>query len=403
MFGGMNSKKWETMRGYVIVAAVIAPVVVFYSPGNAVSQIKTKKVSDVRQSVDDLQKLFLELFNTPADVQLNISYAKLAEEKGKLEAALVTYERLTLLEPDNDEWKRNIERIRKLLEPSETSIAAVLGAKIDTNGPLNADDVGNSAEYNASAVLVLDDERSLGGFRYQTTSQLYADFNIKSPASDLIVAALQFGPLLKASTSWQVRPAILYELVITNRRDRDLFSNSGGTLFNFENLDDGLFTAADISLYYVDFDDEHRGKDAVVFTGSGEFVHQGFREIDQMTLTPDVTFNGARNGQGSDGFRDLYYEAGLDIAYTMQVSEDLEIGPIFSYYYRDYPDYDPTRLNRDRQRQDHNFNIGLEMMALNVIPDVMILLNYSFERNKSSVATETYRNHSTGISFIKSF
>jgi hypothetical protein len=400
MFFGMNSKNWETMRVCVVAAAVIAPVVIFFSPSNAASQIETKKLSDVRQDVDDLRKIFLELFKNPVDLQLNILYAKLAEKKGKLEAALVTYERLTLLDPNNEEWKRNIDRIRDLLQPSETTIAVVLGAKIDTNGPLNADNVGNRAEYNASAVLVLDDERSLGRLRYQTTGQLYADYNLKESASDLIVAALQFGPLLRATTSWQVRPAIQYELAITDRDDRDLFSNSAGTLFNFENLDKGLFTAADISLYYVDFDDETSGKDAVVFTSFGEFVHEGFREADQVTLTPDVTFNGARSGQGSDGFRDQYYELGLDIAYVTQVSEDLEIGPIFSYYYRDYTDYEP---GGSTERDDHNFNIGLEMMASNVIPDTMILLNYSFERNKSSLETETYRNHSIGINFIRAF
>jgi len=400
MFFTTNSKKWKTMRACVVAAAVIAPVVIFFSPSNAASQIETKKLSDVQQGVDNLRKIFLKIFKNPANLQLNILYAKLAEEKGKLETALVTYERLALLDPNNEEWKSNIDRIRDLLQPSETNVIAVLGAKIDTNGPLNADNVGNRAEYNASAVLVLDDERSLGSLRYQTTSQLYADYNRKASASDLIVAALQFGPLLRASTSWQVRPAIQYELTITDRHDRGLFTNSAGTLFNFENLDEGLFTAADISLYYVDFDDETSGKDAVVFTGSGEFVHQGFREADQVILTPDVTFNGAKSGQGSDGFRDKYYELGLDIAYVMQISEDLEIGPTFSYYYRDYTDYEP---GGSTERDDHNFNIGLEMMASNVIPDIIILLNYSFERNKSSLETETYRNHSIGINFVKAF
>ena len=396
----MNPKKWEKMRVCVVAATVIAPLVIFLLPSSAASQIGTKQLPDVRQGVDDLRNVFLQLFKRPADLQLNILYATLAEEKGKLESALVTYERLSLLYPNNENWKDNIDRIRNLLQPSETTIAVVIGTTIDTNGPLNTSNIGNRAEYNASTVLILDDERRLGSLRYQTTSQLYADYNLKEPENDLIAAALQFGPLLRAWSSWQVRPAIQYELALTGRVEREFLSNSAGTLFSFENLDEGLFTAAEINLYYVNFNDEDSGKDAVVFTGSGKLIHQGFREYDQITLTPSLTFNGARSGQGSDGFRDQYYELGLDTSYAMTISEDIEVGPTFSYYYRDYTDYEP---GGSIERDDHNFNVGLEMLASNIIPDIVILLNYSFERNKSSLETETYRNHSIGINFIKAF
>ena len=109
---------------------------------------------------------------------------------------------------------------------------------------------------------------------------------------------------------------------------------------------------------------------------------------------------GGRSGRGSDGFRDLYYETGIDMQYSRNVLENLEIGPIFSYYYRDYIDYEPGgSTNRD----DHNFNIGLQATALNIIPDIVILATYSFERNKSTLAQETYKNHSIAISFVKSF
>ena len=367
---------------------------------NQLAQKNSKVQTQIKQNVDDLRAIFLRLLKNPADLQLNIKYAELAEKRGKIDAALTTYERLALLDPHNKDWKSNIERLRDLTRPPETSIAAILGGRIDSNGPLNADKVGNRAEYNGSIVLSLDHKRSLGGHKYQATGQFYGDYNLKAEESDLLLATLQFGPLVKISTSWKLRPALLFERSATDRRNRNSLSYSAGTLFNFENLDDGPIRTVDISLYHLGFDNETPGKDSVVFTSSSGLLYQGLKESDQLRLTPNVTFNGARGGGGSDGFRDLYYQIGLDIEYGMEISENVLIEPIMSYFYRDYIDYEP---GGNTKRDDHNFNIGLQATVINIIPDVAVLATYSFERNKSNLSDETYKNHSIGLNFIKSF
>jgi len=367
-----------------------------------ISKVQTQyaKNSKIKQKISDLRTIFLRLFKNPSDLQLNIKYAELAEKHGKIDAALITYERLSLLDPHNKEWKRNIERLRDLSRPPETTVAAILGGRIDTNGPLNADKVGNRAEYNGSIVLSLDHKRSLGSLKYQATGQFYGDYNLKAEESDLLLATLQFGPLVKISTSWKLRPALLFERSATDRRNRNSLSYSAGTVLNFENLGDGPIRTVDISLYHLGFDNETPGKDSVVLTSSSGLLYKGLKESDQLRLTSNVTFNGARGGAGSDGFRDLYYQIGLDIEYGMEISENVLIEPILTYFYRDYIDYEP---GGNTKRDDHNFNIGLQATVINIIPDVAVLATYSFERNKSNLADETYRNHSVGLNLIKSF
>ena len=367
---------------------------------NSTIETQYAQNSEMKQNVDDSRAIFLRLLKNPADLQLNILYAKNAEERGKINLAIVTYQRMILLDPNNKQWKDNIERLRDLLRPPETTVAAVLGTRISTNAPLNPDGNGNRAGYNESIVVTLDHKRRLGGLRYQATGQFYADYNVKDSASDLILAGLQFGPLLRISTSWQLRPALLFDRSSTDRRKRGFFSYSAGTLFNFVNLDSGPIRIVDISLYHVGFNNETAGKDSIIFTSSSGLEYQGLKESDQLILTPNITFNRARGGRGSDGFRDLYYELGFEIEYVTKILENLEIGPLFSYYYRDYIDYEPGGSTK---RDDQNFNIGLQSTAINIIPDIVILATYSFERNKSNLANETYRNHSIGISFVKSF
>ena len=368
---------------------------------------ETKKSVDalkkVKKSIDALRAIFLRLIKNPADLEVNVSYAKLAEKRGHIGRALATYERLALLDPKNKRWKDNIERLRDLARPPETTIAAVFGGRFDVNGPVNADGVGNRAEYNASMVLTLDHKRSVEGLKYQATGLLFADGNFKFESSDLILVALQVGPLFKISKSWQLRPAILAERSTTDRAAkgnlvfRSSLSWSAGTLFNFANLDEGPIRTVDTSLYFVGFDNETNGRDAVVFTSSSGLGFQGFRKSDQWGLTPDFTFNGARGGTGTDGFRDLFYVVGFNLDYEMQVSENFRFGPTFSYHYKDYLNYQP---GGSAKRDDHNFVTGLQASASEIIPKIELLGSYSYERNISRTTTETYRNHSMGLSFL---
>jgi hypothetical protein len=410
-------------RIFAFAVAVTTMTVIIQSPGNAVDLIDRKKKSNplitpknkinissmIQTCIRDTEcsnsrVTFLRFLENPTDLQLNILYAKDAEKRGKIDTAIATYQRMKFLDPNNNRWKENIDRLSDLSQPPKTNIAAVLGFRIDSNGALNSDrDVdidGNRAEHYGSIVLTLDDERKMGSLKYQTTGQIYADSNHNDRSSDLILAALQFGPLLNISKSWKLRPALLFDRLATDRQKRESFSYSAGTLFNFYNLDGNPLRTTNISLYYVNFWNETPGKDAWVFTSSGELEYQGLKPGDKLNLSPHITFNGARGGKGSDGFRDQYYEIGLAIEYNSEVLENLEMGPTFFYYYRNYTDFEPGGSTK---RNDHNFNIGLQATVINIIPNIIILATYSFERNKSKLATETYRNHSIGISFVKAF
>ena len=356
--------------------------------------------SETNQNVSDSRTIFLKLLKNPEDLQLNILYAKDCEERGKFNLAIVTYQRMIFLDPNNRQWSDKIERLRNLMQTPETTVAAVLGTRISTNGPLNPDGNGNRAGYNESIVVSLDHKRRLGDLKYQATGQFYADYNVKQQSSDLILAALQFGPLFRISPSWQLRPALLFDRSSTDRRKRDYFAYSAGTLFNFVKLDNGPIRTVDIALYYSDYDNESAGRDSIIFTSSSGLEIQGLKENAELLITPNFTFNAAKRGQGSDGFRDLYYEMGFEIEYGEEVLENLEIGPFFSYYYRDYLDYEPEGSTK---RDDQNFNIGLQATAMDIIPDILILSSYSFERNKSNLVDETYRNHSITISFVYVF
>jgi len=403
----------DRLRLFVFAALIVLITANSYSPGNAATTPPSTKNPQSNINIlemiksciqdsncDESRVIFLKLLQNPKDIQTNIQYAKNVEKRGKIDLAIATYERLKLLEPNNEQWKINTERLHDLSSPPETNMSAVLGARIDSNGALSPDGDGNGAEHNGSIVLTLDQKRVLGKLKYQITSQLYSDYNHNDPTSDLILVALQFGPILNILEKWKVRTAISFDRLTTDRNKRDSFSYSVGTIFNFLNLGKGLLRSADMSLYHVDFWKETPGKDAWIFTGSGVFEYQEPKYKNKFIFSPNGTYNRAKNGQGSDGLRDLFYEIGFSAAVSNEVLENIEFGPTFSYSFRNYTDYEPGgNIDRD----DHNFNVGLQATAINLIPGIVVLSSYSFERNKSKLASETYRNHSLSLSFVKSF
>ena len=76
------------------------------------------------QSLDQLNAQIIE---HPRDVSLNLQYARLAEEQGKLRLALAAYERILINDPDNADAQHGYERVRRVIEPPNTSLRAEIG------------------------------------------------------------------------------------------------------------------------------------------------------------------------------------------------------------------------------------------------------------------------------------
>ena len=376
------------------------PVEFQLAQNTTISRNEITIASAEKTNISEMRVVFLKLMKNPTNIELNSLYANLAEQNGKLNKALVTYERLVLLEPNNIKWENQVKRLRELSQPPETTIAAVYGVRFDRNGPLNADNIGNRAGYNTSLVLTLDHKRTIGRHKYQATGQYFTDYNITAPASDLYLGAFQIGPLFKTLDNWQIRPALLLERSLLNRHEHNSLSQSMGTVFNFVNLKKSPIKTIDVSLYYVDFYDESPGKDAFVWTGTSGIETQGFGKDSTLILSPSITYNKAQSGIGSDGFRDQYYEVEINLAYSRELTENFELGPTISYRYREFMDYKP---GGNVPRNDRNYILGFETSLTEWIPGVIILGAYTWERNKSLLEGNTYTNHSIAMNFIKLF
>ena len=59
---------------------------------------------------DELARLNAQIINNPTDIELNLRYARLAEQRGEPRKALAAYERVLIYDPNNVEAKSGLDR-----------------------------------------------------------------------------------------------------------------------------------------------------------------------------------------------------------------------------------------------------------------------------------------------------
>ncbi|MBN8966324.1 MAG: hypothetical protein J0H89_13345, partial [Rhizobiales bacterium] len=114
-------------------------------------------------AADELDSLYSRVIARPGDSELNLRFAQLAENSGKLRWALSAYERVTLNDPGNIAAQEGLQRIRRKLQPSTTLLTVQLGAQYESNPNYYIGPRRSELQMLGSAVLL--DERPFNGMR----------------------------------------------------------------------------------------------------------------------------------------------------------------------------------------------------------------------------------------------
>lgn len=353
------------------------------------------------QGAEDVESVFQRLLQNPSDVELNLLYARLAEERGELARALATYERLLLQDPENATALAEAARIRRLLEPSRTAYVAILGYQYDTNAPHREEGVGTFGDHSGSAAIIVWDERPLGDRRIRTTAQLYGDAHVAFQAADLYLVSAQSGPLFLLPGLWQVRPAVALTYAAL---DRDFLFYSAGVVANFEKIGPGILRTLDFRLVFDDYNTEQIGRDATVFEVAPRFQWTNLAAAateDLLSISPRYIFNGAWGGGDTGEYRNRYHQISARAEYLYPVYDNVLAGPELTLWYRDYIGHDPDEVEA---REDRRYAPGAKVIASEFLrPDLTLVLRYFFENNYSNDPQKRYKNHSLRVSVAWEF
>ncbi len=84
-------------------------------------------------SAKEIDTLYARVLREPANTELNLRFARLAEEQGVLRWALMAYERVVLNDPNNWEAKVGLMRVRRAIQPNFTLATIELGTGYESN------------------------------------------------------------------------------------------------------------------------------------------------------------------------------------------------------------------------------------------------------------------------------
>ncbi len=123
---------------------------------------------------DELSDLNAMILRDPGNIELNLRYARLAEQRGELKKALSAYERVTVNSPQNLEAQEGFRRIVRKLQPEGTRLTLELGGGWESNPARDARDA--KSDWLALVRAELRDERKFGEVSWRTIGSAFGEF-----------------------------------------------------------------------------------------------------------------------------------------------------------------------------------------------------------------------------------
>ena len=351
---------------------------------------------------DAMSQLYRQILRDPQNIELNLKYAQLAEERGQIRKALAAYERVLDAEPENAEARRGLRRITANLHPTITGGQLELGVRYESNvleRPSNTDD-----DIIGFAKLYVADERGAHGQIWRSDLYGYADVHGDTSSLDYWRGLVHTGPVfdLGGGTTVHVAPGGGVAFL-----DADYFYSEAALRLVFEQLF-GFLDRFTISGGYRDIGNSFSRDSGVVFDAAAQEAFRGvLTEADAFVVQPFVRLRDAAGdatnvvGVPTSFLMGDYVEVGGRVMYFIYLEDDIRLGGRFTGWYRDYQQNITAGTT---ERYDFFIAPEAEVLFRSVVcAQCDIRLRYRFEQNFSNDATQDFTNHSIIASGIRRF
>lgn len=376
--------------GFLAAAFLVAPV----------SGVGTRTAA-----ADELDDLFLRILVNPTNVDLNLQYARLAEDKGILRKALATYERILMQDPDNTDAQKGYYRIRRALEPAYTDYTVSLAGRYETNARQSPKSVGHEDDFTIRGQVDLRDERTLMGRRWRTEGVFLGDLHADVSDLDFVHVDAVTGPMFDIGNRVRLHTALGGSYAMLD--GSDLYGEAVAKL-GIEGILEGALQRLDIRVAYRDIGGRFSDADGVVVDVIGRLTHPNvIVDNDVFVLYPRIRFSAGIGGNGAAAaiperlYPGDYFEYGGSTAYYFPLMESVLLGATFNGYYRDY---DQAIQGGGKDRHDFFIAPGAQVVFKDVLgPNTAFRVEYRYEQDFSNDNAEDFVNHVIGIRASKSF
>jgi hypothetical protein len=354
---------------------------------------------------DELSDLNAMILRDPGNIELNLRYARLAEQRGELKKALSAYERVTVNSPLNYEAQEGFRRIVRKLQPDITRVSLELGGGWESNPGRDAR--GDKSDWLALVRAEIRDERRFGDVSWRTVGSAIGEFyRDQGNAVNYAAAGAVTGPIWDVTPQFALHTAVgggaalygehkLYEEIVAAFTLESGFWNGVQTgrlrighrgYGEFYGGSDGIY--ADVS--------ERFGFIGVLQKNDIAAVMPWFRWSDIAGTPLNLPFEETQPGR--------YWETGLRGEYYRPLAPWIIVGASMSASYREYSDITRLASGAPVLRRDRTYIPAVAVIFPKLLwATADLRVDYRYEDNRSNVPFDTFTNHQVTSSAIFRF
>ncbi len=354
-----------------------------------------------------LRQIYRQILRDPANTELNLRYARLAEKKGELRKALAAYERILINHPGNREAQTGSRRIVLLLKPDTTKWTAIFGGDYASNPRQRNRLIDPDRDFSGNAQLFVVDERRIGGRRWRTNGQIFANLHWRFRSLDYGYVGGDIGPLLAARGGWTLRPAFG---AAHSWGDRKTLLTELSVLLGIEAPKTGAFQRIDFRFAYdfigSKFSNDRNG---IIFEVAPQWLVRNLvKRGDGLTIRPSFLYNGATGPEPDptlvrgDLFPNRYQQYALQLTYYVPVmGGKVYAGLTLNSSVRLYV---LKPFGQRERRRDTYLAPGAQLIFPKLLhPKHDLIIQYRFENNVSNDGTQNFKNHVAGFRSVWRF
>lgn len=357
----------------------------------------TARAQSPMQDMVDLNTRILE---NPQDSDLNIQYARTAEQHGKLRLALAAYERVLINDPENVEAQEGFARVRRVIEPPFQSKRVELGGRWDSN-PLNDSEFKDDA-WSTFVRATMVDERRVGAHRWRSVVNLDGELTPDVPELDYGYVGAQTGPIIDVAPHLAAIPTVGVGVAMLDDTNYFTEAHVGVTV---EGQRSGVSFWGRLRGAWRDYGEESTSEQgAQVELSAGATTPQLISSRDSLTVVPWARWSGVKGS--TYNFRDdvvapgEYTEAGVEANYNYRVNDNISISGGLVSYRREYARTEVA----GRNREDTYVAPQAQIMVWNVLPcTCAIRVNYRHRSNSSNDPLADYDADEVSASLFAQF
>lgn len=359
-------------------------------------------VGSVAASANELNQLYARILREPANTELNLRFARLAEEQGQPRWALMAYERVILNDPNNWEAKVGLMRVRRAMQPDFTQVTVELGTAYESN-PLYYLPDGKST-WLGTGLIALRDERKIGGQAWRTNAAVFGQVNTRYSDINYAHAGGETGPVFDLFPSVAFTPAVGGAAAYF---DDHFYYGEGSASATFDGTWEGIYRALRFRAAYRSYDNYFPSQEGWYYDIRGRIaIPKLFGDGTIFAVSPWILWSDISGAVTNSLVQEIqpgaYTEWGARAEIYKTLTDWVSVGVSFQASRRDY-------------RNDIVVATGDERKDTLLIPGAMVLFpgffwkewdlrfDYRYIRNDSNDATKEFSDHIVSAAVTKRF